>query len=253
MTHQTSKLIKHNVSQFDSDVLNSGSYVYTSERLSARTANARISRSVAETYDFRGKSVLDVGCGDGAYTTEFAALGARRVLGVDPAAVAIEAAKVRAELMEIKEATSFAVGNIYELDAILSEQHFDCIVIRGVLHHLPDAERAIAGLASFEGTVIVVEPNGNNPILKLLERFSKYHVEHEEQSFTPRLIRAWLKSAGFGHLRTTMVNLVPFFCPDWMVSPLQAFERVVERLPILRDISCGQSVIVARKSGITTR
>jgi 2-polyprenyl-3-methyl-5-hydroxy-6-metoxy-1,4-benzoquinol methylase len=248
MTHHSSKLIKQNVSQFDSDVLAGGSYVYTSERLSAHTANARISRSVAEAFDFRGKSVLDVGCGDGAYTMEFAALGARRVLGVDPAAVAIEAATVRAELVGIDKVTSFAVGNIYEIEAILSKEDFDCIVIRGVLHHLPDAERAITGLASFPGTVVIVEPNGNNPVLKLLEKYSRYHVEHEEQSFTPRLIRKWLKNAGFQELRTSMVNLVPFFCPDWMVPPLQLSERLVEHIPIIRDISCGQSVIVANRS-----
>jgi len=247
MTHHDSKLIKENVRQFDSDVLAGGSYLYTSERLSARTANARISRSLAEAYNFRGKTVLDVGCGDGAYTVEFPALGARKVLGIDPAAVAIEAAKARSELTRTDNVATFAVGNIYELDSILSEDAFDCIVIRGVLHHLPDAERAIAGLSSFQGTVVIVEPNGNNPVLKLLEKYSKYHVEHEEQSFTPRLIRKWLRDAGFDDLQTTMVNLVPFFCPDWAVSPLETLERLIERLPIARDISCGQSVIVARK------
>ena len=247
MTYQDGKLIKQNVRQFDNDVLAGGSYLYTSERLSARVANARISRSVAEAYDFRGKTVLDIGCGDGAYTVEFPRIGASKVLGVDPAAVAIEAAKIRSQLTNMDKVTRFAVGNIYELDPILSEESFDCIVIRGVLHHLPDAEKAIAGLSSFQGTVVIVEPNGNNPVLKLLEKYSKYHVEHEEQSFTPRLIRRWLRCAGFHDLQTTMVNLVPFFCPDWMVAPLEWAEKVVERLPIARAISCGQSVIVARK------
>jgi 2-polyprenyl-3-methyl-5-hydroxy-6-metoxy-1,4-benzoquinol methylase len=247
MTHQSLKMIKENVRQFDSDVLAGGSYRYTSERLSARTANARISRAVAEAFDFQGKTVLDVGCGDGAYTSEFPALGARKVLGIDPASAAVEAATIRCELMGIDKVARFAVGNIYALDRLLSEESFDCIVIRGVLHHLPDAERAISALSSYGGTLIIVEPNGSNPILKVLERYSKYHVEHEEQSFTPQLIRRWLRDAGFHDLQTTLVNLVPFFCPDWMVSPLQSLERAVEHLPLIRDLSCGQSVIVARK------
>jgi 2-polyprenyl-3-methyl-5-hydroxy-6-metoxy-1,4-benzoquinol methylase len=247
MTSQAPAMIKENVRRFDSDVLEGGSYVYTAERLSARTANARISRSVAEAYDFAGKTVLDVGCGDGAYTTEFPALGTLKVLGVDPAAAAIEAASARAELMMLANSVSFAVGNIYALDSFLSAGRFDCIVIRGVLHHLPDPQRAIASLSSFDGTVVIVEPNGNNPVLKMLERYSKYHVEHEERSFSPMLIRQWLKTAGFTNIQTRMINLVPFFCPDWMVSPLRYAERIVENVPLVRDISCGQSVIVARK------
>jgi 2-polyprenyl-3-methyl-5-hydroxy-6-metoxy-1,4-benzoquinol methylase len=247
MTHQTLEMTKENVLRFDSDVLTGGSYIYTSERLSARSANARISRSVAEAFDFRGKTVLDVGCGDGAYTIEFPALGAIKVLGIDPASAAVEAATVRSELMMIDEVARFAVGNIYALDSVLSEDAFDCIVIRGVLHHLPDPERAISALSSYNGTLIIVEPNGNNPVLKLLEKYSEYHVDHEEQSFSPALIRRWLTQAGFHDLQTKMVNLVPFFCPDWMISPLQSIERLVERLPLIRDLSCGQSVIVARK------
>jgi 2-polyprenyl-3-methyl-5-hydroxy-6-metoxy-1,4-benzoquinol methylase len=247
MTFQAGTMTKSNVQRFDSDVLQGGSYVYTAERLSARTANARISDAVAEAFDFRGQTVLDVGCGDGAYTVEFPSLGARKVLGIDPASLAVQAATARSELMKVSDVARFAVGNIYELDPFLTEERFDCILVRGVLHHLPDPERAISGLSSFDGTVVIVEPNGNNPILKLLERYSKYHVEHEERSFSPMHIRTWLRNAGFEDLQTRMINLVPFFCPDWMVPPLRHAERIVERLPLVRDIGCGQSVIVARK------
>ena len=58
MTQQAVKTIKNNVHQFDSDVLAGGSYLYTAERLSARTSNARISQAVADAYDFRGKTVV---------------------------------------------------------------------------------------------------------------------------------------------------------------------------------------------------
>jgi 2-polyprenyl-3-methyl-5-hydroxy-6-metoxy-1,4-benzoquinol methylase len=91
----------------------------------------------------------------------------------------------------------FEVGNIYALESFIADKRFDCIVLRGVLHHLPDPARAIAGLAAFGGTIIVLEPNGNNPVLKLLEKYSRYHIEHEERSFTPALIRSWLVAAGF--------------------------------------------------------
>jgi 2-polyprenyl-3-methyl-5-hydroxy-6-metoxy-1,4-benzoquinol methylase len=239
---------KANVGRFDDDVREGGSYAYTAERLSARAANARISRCVADSFDFVGKAVLDLGCGDGAYTVEYPALGVGKVVGVDPASVAIEAATARAQALGVADVARFTVGDIYEPDAYLSGARYDCIVLRGVLHHLPDPARAIAGLSRFDGTILIVEPNGNNPVLKLLERFSTYHIEHEERSFAPSRIRNWLRIAGFDLQRSRVINLVPFFCPDWMVAPLRHAERVVERIPFLRDIACGQTIIVAQKS-----
>lgn len=239
--------IKQNVRRFDEDVREQGGYAYTGERLSARLANGRISRSIAESFDFRGANILDLGCGDGAYTVEFAAFGVRQVVGLDPAAIAIEAARARAQALGVTGTVSFEVGNIYDLDHYLTSGRFDCIVIRGVLHHLPDPARALAGLAAFAGTVVVLEPNGNNPVLKLLERFSRYHIEHEERSFRPGLIRNWLNAAGLTVRSCRVLNLVPFFCPDRFAIILRAVEPLIERIPLLRDIACGQSIIVARK------
>jgi 2-polyprenyl-3-methyl-5-hydroxy-6-metoxy-1,4-benzoquinol methylase len=239
--------VKQNVQRFDNDVRESGGYAYTGNRLSARLANARISRSIAESFDFRGRSVLDLGCGDGAYTVEFPSLGVRKIVGVDPAAGAIEAARTRAQTLGVSDIVNFEVGNIYALDEYLIPGNFDCIVIRGVLHHLPDPARAIAGLSAFKGTVVILEPNGNNPVLKLLERFSTYHIEHEERSFRPSQICDWLTTAGFKVHSSDVINLVPMFCPDLMAKVCRRVEPLVERIPLIRDIACGQSIIVAAK------
>jgi 2-polyprenyl-3-methyl-5-hydroxy-6-metoxy-1,4-benzoquinol methylase len=247
MKTSTPPSTKQNVHRFDDDVREQGSYAYTGDRLSSRLANARISRSIAEAFDFRGAAVLDLGCGDGAYTVDLAALGARFVLGVDPATVAIAAAQERARTLGVDDRVRFEVGNIYALDDFLAPDRFDCIVIRGVLHHLSDPARALLGLAQFTGTVVVLEPNGNNPVLKLLERFSRYHIEHEERSFTPARLRGWLVAAGLPVRSSKVLNLVPFFCPDLMARMLHRVEPVIEHIPLLRDISCGQSIIVARR------
>lgn len=247
MTQMQDVTVKKNVSQFDEDVLKTGSYAYTAERLSARLANSRISECIAQSYDFTGKTVLDLGCCDGAYTLEFPTLGVKVAVGVDPAGVAIEAANAKVHELGLNGTVKFEVGNIYELDSYLSGNRFDCIVLRGVLHHLPDPAQAIAGLADFGGTIVVLEPNGNNPVLKLLEKYSRYHIEHEERSFAPALIRSWLNTAGFRMDSSKVFNLVPMFCPDWMAKVLRVVGPLVERLPLLRDIACGQSIIVARR------
>ncbi|MDO9022986.1 class I SAM-dependent methyltransferase [Zwartia sp.] len=239
--------VKQNVQRFDNDVRESGGYAYTGNRLSARLANARISRSITESFDFQGCSVLDLGCGDGAYTVEFPSIGVRKIVGIDPAVGAIEAARARAQTLNMSDIVSFEVGNIYELDEYLISGRFDCIVIRGVLHHLPDPARALAGLSAFKGAVVVLEPNGNNPVLKLLERFSTYHIEHEERSFRPSQICDWLTTAGFTVRSSEVINLVPMFCPDFMAKVCRQVEPLVERIPLIRNVACGQSIIVATK------
>lgn len=245
MTNQPNT--KENVNRFDADVKATGSYAYTAERLSSQLANARITAGISAAYSFGGKRVLDLGCGDGAYTVMFAGLGVASVLGIDPAATAIEVATRRADAAGVAERIRFSTGNIYELGDLLDENRFDVIVLRGVLHHLPDPARAIAALSGFKGTVIVLEPNGFNPVLKFLEKFSSYHIEHEERSFLPMTIKSWLNSAGFDVKHSSVINLVPMFCPDWMARPLDSIGVVVEKLPLVRAVACGQSLIVAQR------
>ncbi len=45
--------------------------------------------------------------------------------------------------------------------------------------------------------------------------------------------------------RLLFLNLVPVFCPDWLARLLKVFEPVVERIPLLRVIACGQYVLRA--------
>ncbi len=247
MIRQRDKTVKKNVSQFDEDVRQTGSYAYTVERLSARLVNARFSECISKAFDFAGRAVLDIGCGDGTYTLEFPTLGAKEVLGLDPAGSAIEAGNAKARRLGLDASVKFEVGNIYALEPYLTGNRFDCIILRGVLHHLPDPARAIAGLAVFGGTIVVLEPNGNNPVLKVLEKYSSYHIRHEERSFALAVIHSWLHAAGFRVCSSKVFNLVPMFCPDWMARIFSAVGPIVERMPLVRGIACGQSIIVARR------
>ena len=239
------KIIKNNVDQFHNDVCNSGSYVYTTEKLSCQYANERISRVIADCYSFSGKSVLDIGCGDGTYTLQFPLLGAKKTLGIDPAPAAINIATQKAKEANLTNLVDFEVANIYTLDEQLKNRFFDCIILRGVLHHLPDPAEAIRKIASLANTIIILEPNGYNPVLKLLERFSHYHIEHEEQSFFPGTLKSWCQSAGLAISSTAYFNLVPMFCPNWMAKICRK-AKPLESIPLLREIICGQHLIVAK-------
>jgi 2-polyprenyl-3-methyl-5-hydroxy-6-metoxy-1,4-benzoquinol methylase len=235
--------LKANVNKFSEDAASSGSYAYTTERLSAKLANLRMSRAFNELYPCRGKRILDMGCGDGTYTLELARAGAVDVLGVDPAEAAVENARRKAEEAGVGN-VRFMSGNIYDLDI---GERFDCTVLRGVLHHLPDAGLAIRKLASLSDHMFIVEPNGTNPVLKLIEKTSRYHIEHEEQSFTLNRIRSWLDKAEMRIVARQCVNLVPMFCPDWFAHLCKFFEPAIERIPLVRNVCCGQYIILAER------
>ena len=235
---------KNNISIFSRDVTKDGSYAYTTDRLSSLMANKRISEAFQAIYPLSGKRLLDLGCGDGTYSLELIRNGAVFVFGIDPAESAVASATEKAARSGLEGKTKFQVGNIYDLKL---EQRFDCIILRGVLHHLPDAQRALQCVVPYANNVLIMEPNGTNPIVKLIEKFSKYHIEHEEQSFLFSKIQTWLCNVGFNHTICNYVNLVPMFCPDWMAKLCKIVEPFIEATPIIKNISCGQYIILASK------
>jgi hypothetical protein len=84
-------------------------------------------------------------------------------------------------------------------------------------------------------------------VLKVLEKVSTYHVEHEEQSFAPTTLRDWCRRAGFASVSVRYLNLVPMFCPDWMARLGRLIGPITERIPLVRQLSCGQCLIVATR------
>lgn len=247
MARQSKITVKKNVSKFGNDILESGSYLYTSEKLSCKLANGAISRAIQKSYDWKDKNILDIGCGDGAYTIEFLGLGVSKITGLDPSEEAIKSARTNHITLENASMLNFEVGNVYEMKSFLATKNIDCIVIRGVLHHLPDAKAALQELSFFNGVIIILEPNGSNPVLKIIEKTSVYHIEHEEQSFTGSRIDSWLNLAGFKSSKIQYLNLVPMFCPDWAARVLNSLSPFVEKLPFIRKIACGQVVLIAKK------
>jgi 2-polyprenyl-3-methyl-5-hydroxy-6-metoxy-1,4-benzoquinol methylase len=237
---------KRNVQAFDRDVQAQGGYHYTdTSRLSSRLSNARMSAAIASAYNFAGRQVIDVGCGDGSYTLELAREGPKHVLGIDPAAAALKRAREKCAQACV-ENCEFVPASIYDLPTTLHGD-FDVAVLRGVLHHLSEPGRAVAIALQLARSVVILEPNGLNPVLKMIEKISPYHIEHEEQSFLPRTIERWCTAGGAHVIQRRFINLVPFFCPDWLAKGCRAAEPLIEALPLVRSVSCGQYLVVAER------
>lgn len=98
----------------------------------------------AEFERWHGKKVLELGCGIGTDTINFAMHGAK-VWAVDISRVSLEIAKKRAELHGVADRINFCQGNI---ETFRAYEYFDLIYSFGVIHHTPDPLRVLSGIQS---------------------------------------------------------------------------------------------------------
>ncbi|MBA3513309.1 MAG: class I SAM-dependent methyltransferase [Pyrinomonadaceae bacterium] len=86
----------------------------------------------------QGLKVLEIGCGLGTDGAQFAGAGAEYT-GIDLTDAAIELAQKRFELFNLPG--KFQTADAEKLD--FADNSFDLVYSHGVLHHTPDAERAV--------------------------------------------------------------------------------------------------------------
>lgn len=229
---------------FADDVKKYGTYVYAGDSsLSIILSSKRRCRSILSMEDFAGKTILDIGCGDGIYTYDLSKTNAALVVGIDPIEPVISYAQEK--FKDVKN-LRFECADLYKME--VPEKKYDIAILRGVLHHVPDLEGAISKTCLMAKKVIVLEPNGYNPILKIIEKTSAYHVEHDEKSFAPYLLRREFERNGAKIIKDEYISLVPTFCSDFVARICKFFEPLVEKLPVIKNIACGQYVFVAEIS-----
>ncbi len=231
---------------FDIDVSLNGGYLYTTQaRLSSVVANQRLTKATLDFVTLKGKTVIDVGCGDGVFTAQLYKKGQpKKMWGIDSSKEAVDVAH---KLYNRKNKNlQFFYGDIYHLSRKFS--HSDLALVRGVIHHVEDPQKAIQSVANVASEILVLEPNGYNPLLKIIEQISPYHRFHKEKSYTPVKIRRWLKAAGFRIVKDEFISLVPFFFPDILTVIFKKIEPLVEGAPYLRNGLCGVYVVHAKKN-----
>jgi SAM-dependent methyltransferase len=235
------KQANKSVSAFNQDAVRHQGYLYsTNAPLSSQMANKRISDITLENVDLCDKTVLDIGCGDGVYTIElFDKIRVKRMLGVDYAAQAVEIARAKSGVRPIQ----YEVQSAYSLP--YATKSFDVAILRGVLHHLDDPVPALKEALRVATLVWVIEPNGYNPGLKFLEKFSRYHIEHHEKSYAPVYLDREIKKLGGKVLQRKWAGFVPMFCPNWLAKLMKVIEPVVESVPVIKHLGCAVYVFSA--------
>lgn len=146
---------------------------------------------VLKTLSWKGKSVLDAGCGTGELAFLIAKKGARRVLGVDYSDDAIRVAEVSRR----HPALSFTKKEIGAID-----EKFDIIVSLGTLEHMDYPFGALKKLKSLlkpNGSLVITCPNWTNPrgyvLLALKFLFDAKITLADIHYFTPLEFKEWAK------------------------------------------------------------
>jgi 2-polyprenyl-3-methyl-5-hydroxy-6-metoxy-1,4-benzoquinol methylase len=212
----------------------------------------------AEFERWEGKRVLEVGCGIGTDSINFARAGAE-LTAVELSSESLRIAAQRADVMGVADRIQFVQANAEELTATLTDEPYDLVYSFGVVHHTPRPERALAEMRT------LVAPGGTLKLMVYHRRSWKVFwivaaqghgrfwktdelvAEHSEAetgcpvtfSYTRREARELVENSGFRVQDLGVDHVFPYRIRDyvqyryvrepyfrWMPEPLfRAFER----------------------------
>jgi len=111
----------------------------------------------AEFERWRGKRVLEIGCGIGTDTVNFARHGAQ-ISSVDLSEKSIELARQRTAVYGVEDRVRFFGGNAEELSSFVPVAPYDLIYSFGVIHHTPHPDRILEQLRAYAhpGTAVKI-------------------------------------------------------------------------------------------------
>jgi SAM-dependent methyltransferase len=162
--------------------------------------------------------VLDYGCGTGSLTRLLVARF-RSVAGYDPSA------------RSLQEARGVAPSASYHSDeSTIPDDAFDLVLLSGVLHHVPPAERArllqvVAAKVCVGGRVVIFEHNPFNPLTVRAVRACPF--DDDAVLLPPVEIRGLLQEARFGAVRQDYVLFFPR-----LLRGLRPLEPLLRRCPL---------------------
>ncbi|MGB7448064.1 MAG: methyltransferase domain-containing protein [Ornithinimicrobium sp.] len=153
--------------------------------------------------------ILDVGCGPGTVTVDFArTVGAGSVVGVDRSQTVIDEARLVAEQAGVSN-VDFRVGDVYSLGSSFDHvgPAFDIVHAHQVLQHLSDPVRALREMSRMctpEGVVAVRDSDYSGftwyPALPQLDQWLRLYQQtaraNGAEPDAGRRLKAWARMAG---------------------------------------------------------
>lgn len=178
---------------------------------------------------WKGKRVLEIGCGIGTDTEQFAKAGAS-VVAVDLSDESLRIARDRIALRGLSDRVTFFNANAEELSSTVPVETFDLIYSFGVLHHTPNPARAYDQLKLYMGPNSVAKlmvyhrRSTKTAALMIRHGFPKFWqvdkavAKQSEAEFgcpftytyTARTIRRALGTAGLDVVETSADHIFPY-------------------------------------------
>jgi SAM-dependent methyltransferase len=192
----------------------------------------------------RNGRILDYGCGDGAFANEVLSAKYPEVHGYDLAPAAIERAKAAAPGPHM----NFVAADLVMLDYDKMPR-FDGAFLIGILHHIKaETPKVLRSLAGLTDKMVVLEPNGDHLVRKLLEFTPSYRAAGED-SFGTREMLDTFAANGWETVAYQRLNLFPNFTPGSMYRLLAPLEPYVEKSPFWNKLCTVNMLGLVRQSG----
>jgi 2-polyprenyl-3-methyl-5-hydroxy-6-metoxy-1,4-benzoquinol methylase len=206
---------------------------------------------IAQLVDPSGRSILDVGCGEGALAASLKEAGAAHVAGIE---LDTDAASVAGERLD-----SFVQGDVGAVPLPFEPEQFDYVIFADVLEHLSDPDLVLERMLPFlrpGGRVVVSVPNMRffMVLLRLIvDRWSYTDAGIRDRThlriFTRRTLERMLRAHGL-----TMERLERNYRLFEDQSEIGRAGELATRIarvtlaPLFRDLMAFQYVAVARRS-----
>ena len=189
----------------------------------------------AEFSRWQGKRVLEIGCGIGTDTVNFARHGAQ-VTAVDLSEKSLEMARQRAVVYGLEDRIRFVYGSGESLTGCLPVEPYDLVYSFGVVHHTPHPERVLDQIRNYVrpgGTVkiMVYHRNswkmvwilatyGRGQFWRLDELVARYSEAETgcpvTYTYTKRELRQVLARYGFEVQRMQIEHIFPYRIADYV-------------------------------------
>ena len=170
--------------------------------------------SIAASYDWREKKVLDIGCGEGRLVSTIAGAGASGVVGVDYSVEAIKNARDRFDLPNLEFVSS---------DYRRINEKFDVVTMQGVMEHFDnpwdELKNILDNFLVEDGVVVTSSPSFINP---------RGYV--------------WMTLAKLFDVPMSLTDL-HFICPFDMIDFCKEHGYDLEYESIYQDWGCGETML----------